>query len=105
MKVTIGVSRSRQTSISLIVRASTPLAASITISAESNAVSVRYVSSEKSSCPGVSSRLTIFSLYGNCITEVVNEIPRCWLSALHSEVARGGRKRGGVGKGGGERGE
>ncbi len=40
-KVMMGVSRSRQTSISLMVRASTPLAASITISAESTAVSVR----------------------------------------------------------------
>ena len=41
MKVMIGVSRSRQTSISLIVRSSTPLAQSITIRAESTAVSVR----------------------------------------------------------------
>ena len=41
MKVMIGVSRRRQTSISLMVRVSTPLAASITISAESTAVSVR----------------------------------------------------------------
>ena len=40
-KVTIGVSRSRQTSISLTVRSSTPLAASMTISAASTAVSVR----------------------------------------------------------------
>ena len=41
MKVMIGVSRSRQTSISLMVRSSTPFAQSITISAESTAVSVR----------------------------------------------------------------
>ncbi len=41
MKVMIGVSRSRHTSMSLIVRASTPFAQSITISAESTAVSVR----------------------------------------------------------------
>ena len=41
MKVMMGVSRSRQTSISLMVRASTPLAQSITISAESTAVRVR----------------------------------------------------------------
>jgi hypothetical protein len=41
MKVMIGVSRRRQTSISLMVRSSTPLAQSITISAESTAVSVR----------------------------------------------------------------
>jgi hypothetical protein len=37
----IGVSRNRQTSMSLIVRSSTPLAQSMTISAESTAVSVR----------------------------------------------------------------
>ena len=41
MKVMIGVSRSRHTSISLMVRSSTPLAQSITMSAESTAVSVR----------------------------------------------------------------
>jgi hypothetical protein len=41
MKVMIGVSRRRHTSISLIVRSSTPLALSMTISAESTAVSVR----------------------------------------------------------------
>ena len=40
-KVMIGVSRRRHTSISLMVRGSTPLAASITISAESTAVRVR----------------------------------------------------------------
>ena len=41
MKVTIGISRRRQTSNNLRVRASIPLAASITITAESTAVSVR----------------------------------------------------------------
>ena len=40
MNVMIGVSRRRQTSISLIVRSSTPLAQSMTMSAESTAVSV-----------------------------------------------------------------
>ncbi len=40
-KVMIGVARSRQTSSSLIVCASTPLAASITITAASTAVSTR----------------------------------------------------------------
>ena len=87
MKVMIGVSRSRHTSISLIVRSSTPLAQSITISAESTAVSVRYVSSEKSSWPGVSSRLTMRPSYGNCMTEEVTEMPRCCSSAIQSEVA------------------
>ncbi len=41
MKVTIGTSRRRQTSKSLRVWASIPLAASITITAESTAVRVR----------------------------------------------------------------
>ncbi len=41
MKVMIGMSRSRQTSNSLRVRASMPFAASITMMAESTAVSVR----------------------------------------------------------------
>ena len=41
MKVMIGMSRRRQISNSLRVRASMPLAASITITAESTAVSVR----------------------------------------------------------------
>ncbi len=41
MKVTIGTLRSRQTSNSLRVCASIPLAASITMMAESTAVSVR----------------------------------------------------------------
>ena len=41
MKVTIGMSRMRHTSKSLRVRASMPLAASITMMAESTAVSVR----------------------------------------------------------------
>ena len=59
MNVMTGVARRRQTSISFSVRASTPRATSMTISAESTAVSVRYVSSEKSSCPGVSRRFTM----------------------------------------------
>ena len=40
-KEKIGVARRRQTSINLIVRSSTPLAPSTTISAESTAVKVR----------------------------------------------------------------
>ena len=42
---------------SLIVCASTPFEPSITITAESAAIKVRYVSSEKSWCPGVSKML------------------------------------------------
>src|SRR5947208_15682138 len=87
MKVKIGVSRKRQTSISLMVRSSTPLAQSMTMRAESTAVSVRYVSSEKSSWPGVSSRFTMHSRYGNCITEEVTEIPRCCSRRIQSEGA------------------
>ena len=41
MKVMIGVLRIRQTSMSLVVWVSTPLAESITMSAESTAVSTR----------------------------------------------------------------
>ncbi len=59
MNVRMGVLRRRQTLSSLMVCASTPLTESITMTAESTAVSVRYVSSEKSSWPGVSSRLTM----------------------------------------------
>src|ERR1700722_533124 len=72
-KVMMGVSRKRHTSINLMVRSSTPLAQSMTINAESTAVSVRYVSSEKSSWPGVSSRLTMQSSKGNCMTDEVTE--------------------------------
>ncbi len=87
MKLMIGVVRSRQTSMSLIVRASTPRAASRTMSALSTAVSVRYVSSEKSSWPGVSSRLTVRPLYGNCMTDDVTEMPRSCSSCIQSERA------------------
>src|SRR6202044_1449557 len=86
-KVMMGVSRSRHTSMSLMVRSSTPLAQSMTIKAESTAVSVRYVSSEKSSWPGVSNRLTTQSSNGNCITEEVTEMPRCCSRRIQSEVA------------------
>src|SRR5579871_510849 len=86
-KVMIGVSRSRQTSISLMVRSSTPFAQSMTISAESTAVSVRYVSSEKSSWPGVSSRFTARPRNGNCMTDEVTEMPRSCSSRIQSEVA------------------
>ena len=61
MNVIIGVFLMRQTSKSLIVCASTPFAASITMTAASTAVSTRYVSSEKSSWPGVSRRLITWS--------------------------------------------
>jgi hypothetical protein len=83
----IGVSRSRHTSSSLMVCASTPLAASMTITAASTAVSTRYVSSEKSWWPGVSSRLMVCPAYSNCITELVTEMPRCFSTSIQSDVA------------------
>ena len=58
--VMIGVLRMRQTLSSLIVCSSTPFAASMTMTAASTAVSTRYVSSEKSWWPGVSSRLIVW---------------------------------------------
>jgi hypothetical protein len=58
MNVRIGVSRRRQTSISFFVWLSTPFTLSMTMRALSTAVSTRYVSSEKSWWPGVSSRFS-----------------------------------------------
>ena len=54
IKVIIGMCRITQTLNSFMVWFSTPLLPSITITAQSAAISVRYVSSEKSWCPGVS---------------------------------------------------
>src|SRR5580704_1096937 len=85
MNVAIGTSRKRQTSNSLRVCVSMPFAASITITAESTAVSVRYVSSEKSSCPGVSSRLNTRPSNSNVITEVTTEMPRSRSIFIQSE--------------------
>ena len=59
MKVKIGICRIRQTSNNLRVCGSRPLAASSSITALSAAARVRYVSSEKSWCPGVSSKLIV----------------------------------------------
>lgn len=59
MNVKIGIPRIRQTLKSFNVCASIPFAPSITITALSTAIRVRYVSSEKSSCPGVSRILII----------------------------------------------
>ena len=50
--------REEQTLNSFLVCASTPLATSITMTALSTAIRVRYVSSEKSACPGVSRMFT-----------------------------------------------
>ena len=54
MNVKIGMWRIAQTLKSFLVWGSTPFAPSMTMTAESAAMSVRYVSSEKSWCPGVS---------------------------------------------------
>ncbi len=84
----IGTDRNRQTSNSLRVCASIPRAASITMIAESTAVSVRYVSSLKSSCPGVSSRLKVIPPRSNVITLDVTEMPRCCSIFIQSDRAR-----------------
>ena len=60
---------------------------SSSITALSAATSVRYVSSEKSSWPGVSSRLTWYPSYSNCMTLDVTEIPRSCSSFIQSDVA------------------
>jgi hypothetical protein len=86
-KVRIGVLRARQTCSRRRVCGSTPLAASITISAASTAVSTRYVSSEKSWWPGVSSRLMTDARYSICITLEATEMPRCFSISIQSEVA------------------
>ena len=62
-KVKSGSRRSRATSKSLRVCGSRPLAASTSMTALSAAASVRYVSSEKSWCPGVSRIDTCFPEY------------------------------------------
>ena len=54
MKVKIGMFRMAHTWNSFFVCNSIPFEPSITITAESHATRVLYVSSEKSSCPGVS---------------------------------------------------
>lgn len=87
MKTITGVERMRQTSISLRVCDSTPLAPSMTMMTESTAVSVRKVSSAKSSWPGVSRMLIFAPLYSKPITAVATEIPRWRSISMKSEVA------------------
>ena len=87
MNVNIGIPRLRQTWKSLIVCASTPFAPSSTMTAASAAQRVRYVSSEKSWCPGVSRILMWQPSNSNCITEDVTEIPRFFSISIQSEVA------------------
>ena len=86
-KVKIGMPLLRQTWKSLMVWASTPFAPSRTMTAASAAQSVRYVSSEKSWCPGVSRMLMWQPSYSNCITDEVTEIPRFFSISIQSDVA------------------
>jgi hypothetical protein len=61
----------------------------MSITAESTAVSTRYVSSEKSAWPGVSSRLMTAVRYGNCNTVDVIEMPLAFSISIQSDtVAR-----------------
>ena len=87
MNVKIGIPRILQTSNNFFVCGSIPLALSMTITALSTAINVRYVSSEKSSCPGVSTILIWFPSYSTCITELVTEIPRCFSISIQSDFA------------------
>ena len=82
-----GVFRIRHTSANFFVCSSTPLATSITIMTLSTAVSVRYVSSAKSLCPGVSKMLIFRPSYSKPITDVATEIPRCFSISIKSDVA------------------
>ena len=54
---------------------------------QSAAMSVRYVSSEKSWCPGVSRMLMQHPSYSNCSTELVTEIPLCFSISIQSDTA------------------
>ena len=85
MKVMMGTSRKRQTSNNLRVCSSIPFAASITMTAESTAVRVRYVSSLKSAWPGVSKRLKVQPPNSYVITEEATEMPRSASTFIQSD--------------------
>ena len=59
----------------------------MTMTAASAAMSVRYVSSEKSWWPGVSRMLTQQPSCSNCSTEEVTEMPRSFSMSIQSETA------------------
>ena len=82
-----GIPRARATWNSCSVCGSTPRAASTRITAQSTAASTRSVSSEKSLCPGVSSRLKTTPSCSKRSTVEVTEIPRRRSSSIQSEVA------------------
>ena len=87
IKVNMGMCRMAHILKSLRVCGSMPFAASMTMTAESAAISVRYVSSEKSWWPGVSRMLIQKPSYSNCITDEVIDIPRCFSSSIQSDTA------------------
>ena len=82
-----GMLRARATWNSCSVCGSTPRAASIRITAASTAASTRSVSSEKSLCPGVSSRLKTTPSCSKRSTVEVTEMPRRRSSSIQSDVA------------------
>ena len=82
-----GIPRARATWKSCSVCGSTPRAASIRITAESTAASTRSVSSEKSLCPGVSSRLKTTPSCSKRSTVDVTEMPRRCSRSIQSDVA------------------
>ena len=86
MNVNTGIPRILQTLHNFFVCASTPFAPSITITALSTEVSMRYVSSPKSLCPGVSIIEITFPEYSNCITDDVTDIPLCFSISIQSDV-------------------
>ena len=86
-KVKIGKPFNRHTSNSLRVCGSRPFALSMSITALSAAETVRYVSSEKSACPGVSRRFRVKSLYANDSAVEEMEMPRCCSISIQSLVA------------------
>ena len=86
MTVTMGMPRWAHTSKSFIVWTSRPFAASTSMTALSTAERTRYVSSEKSACPGVSRRLKTTSSYSNWRAADVIEMPRSCSIVIQSET-------------------
>mmetsp|Transcript_2719 Transcript_2719/g.10402 ORF Transcript_2719/g.10402 Transcript_2719/m.10402 type:complete len:338 (-) Transcript_2719:513-1526(-) len=85
--VKMGNPFNRQTSKSFRVCGSNPFAESISITALSAAVTVRYVSSLKSTCPGVSRRFSVNPAYWKLSAVLDIEIPRCCSISIQSDVA------------------
>ena len=85
--VKMGNPFNRQTSKSFRVCGSNPFAESISITALSAAVTVRYVSSLKSACPGVSRRFNVNPAYWKLSAVLDIEIPRCCSISIQSDVA------------------